>query len=186
MAMVGSHDGMFDARCGKLADRSRQVVYHRVHYLPGLEREARLAGVVDLLRADHDDLGAIDLLGEPRRLQAQKLIERYISQIWHARCGEFLTSRKVGKKRGLNAYTERATLLDNAEARGRSWLKRCHSDRCDAWQRTDGGPDNDFGGLGESLTELNTHLEAHGIDQKVRYRLRLLGDDFAVDVCLVQ
>ena len=79
MAMVGSHDGVFDARCGKLADRSRQVVYHRVHYLPGLEREARLAGVVDLLRADHDDLGAFVIRALLDRYPAAKdLVEDVI------------------------------------------------------------------------------------------------------------
>jgi len=25
MAMIGRHDGVFDARCGKLTDRARQV-----------------------------------------------------------------------------------------------------------------------------------------------------------------
>ena len=100
MAMVGRHNGLFDARCGKLADRSRQVIYDRIHHLPGLEREARLAGMVDLLRAHHDDLSAIDLLGELRRLQAQELVERDISQVRHARGGKFLASRKVGKERG--------------------------------------------------------------------------------------
>ena len=186
MAMVGRHDSLFDASCGKLTDRSRQVIYDRVHHLPGLEREARLACVVDLLRAHHDDLSAFDLLGEPRWLQAQKLVERDISQVRHARGGELLTSREVGKKRVVDAHTECAALLDDAEARGRPWLKRCHSNRRDAWQRTDGGPDNDFGGLWEPLSELNTHLEAHGIDKKVRDRLRPLSDDLAVDVRLVQ
>src|SRR5258708_40131907 len=29
MPMVGSHDGMFDARCGKPTKRSRQIIYDR-------------------------------------------------------------------------------------------------------------------------------------------------------------
>ena len=41
-------------------------------------------------------------------------------------------------------------------------------------------------GLWEPLGELDAHLEAHGVDEEVRDRLRLLGDDFAVDVRLVQ
>src|ERR1700688_4980494 len=104
--MVGGHDGVFDASCGKLTDRSRQVIYDRIHDLPGLERETRLACVVNLLRAHHDDLRAFDLLGEPRWLQAQQLIERDVSQVRYARGGEFLASRQVGKKRGVDSYTE--------------------------------------------------------------------------------
>src|SRR4051812_34542214 len=98
MAMIRSHDGVLDARCSKLPDRSRQVIYNRIHYLPRLEREARFPCVVYLLRAHHDDLGAVEFLGEPRRLQTQELVERDINQVRYARCSEFLTSRKVRKK----------------------------------------------------------------------------------------
>ena len=40
--------------------------------------------------------------------------------------------------------------------------------------------------LQESLRELDPHLEAHRIDEKIRDRLWSLGDDLAVDMCLVQ
>ena len=116
MAMIGGHDSMLDARRGKLADGSRQVIDDRIHHLPGLEREARLACVVDLLRAHDDDLRALDLLGEPRGLQAEKLVERDVGQLRHARGGEFLARGEVGKKRVVDPRTERAALLDNAEA----------------------------------------------------------------------
>ena len=116
MAMVGRHDA-----CSTPAAASLRIARARLSMTVSITCRAwnvkpRLAGVVDLLRAHHDDLGAIDLLGELRRLQAQELVERDISQVRHARGGEFLPSRKVGKKRGVDARTERAALLDDAEA----------------------------------------------------------------------
>lgn len=50
--MVGAHHGMLDAGGGQLANRPREVVDDRVQDLPRLEREAGLARVVDLLRAE--------------------------------------------------------------------------------------------------------------------------------------
>src|SRR5271165_2521254 len=132
MTMVGRHDGLLDASSSKLTDGSRQVIYDRIHNLPGLERKARLAGAVDLLRANHDDAGLLDLSGKLRRLQAQELVERDINQPRHARGGEFLTGRKVGKKRSINARTECATLHDDVEAGGGARLKSRHSNGCDA------------------------------------------------------
>src|SRR5580700_3670230 len=128
--------------------------------------------MVNFLRAQDYDLDAIDLSGEPRRLQTQELVEGDVSQVWHPRCREFLASRKVRKERGIDPHTEFTALLDDAKARRSPWLKSRHSNRCDAWQRTDCGSDNDFGGLRESLGEFNTHLEAHSINQKIRDRLR--------------
>ena len=98
MAMVGGHDGVFDARRGKLTDRSRQVIYDRVHHLPGLEREASLAGVVDLLRAHHDDLGAIDLLGELRRLQAQSSSRETSAKFGTRAAANFFRAARSGRK----------------------------------------------------------------------------------------
>ena len=56
MPVVGGEHGVLDARRGQLADRAGEVVDDRVHDLPGLMDEPALAGVVDLLRADDDDL----------------------------------------------------------------------------------------------------------------------------------
>ena len=116
VAMIRGDDRVLDAGRRQLANRARQVVDDRVHHLPGLEREARLAGVVDLLRANDDDLGAIDLLRELRWLEAQKLVERDVDQLRHARRRELLPSCEVGQKRVVDARAELAALLDDAEA----------------------------------------------------------------------
>src|SRR5258708_35874215 len=69
LSQVGSalNDGLFHARCRKLTDRSRELIYDRVHDLPGLEREDGLSCVIAVLRAHHDDLGTINLLATPPR-----------------------------------------------------------------------------------------------------------------------
>src|SRR5262249_35294826 len=100
--------------------------------------------------------------------------------------GELLSGRKVREERVVDAHAKCAPLLHDAEAGSCPWLKCRHSNRRNAWQRTNGGTNDDFCGFWKALSELNTHLEAHSIDQKVRHRLRPLGDDLAVDVRLVQ
>ena len=53
-------------------------------------------------------------------------------------------------------------------------------------RRSDRLLDIDFSRLWETLGKLNAHFEAHRIDQKICGRFRLFGDDFTVDVGLVQ
>ena len=64
MTMVGGHDSVFDSCRSEFAGRSRQVVYDRVHHLACLEREARLACVIDFLRANYNNLSALYLFCE--------------------------------------------------------------------------------------------------------------------------
>src|SRR4051812_30817710 len=75
MAMICSHDAVLDAGGGELSDGPGNIVDHGVHSLSGVESEASLASVVDLLRSDHDNRCAVDLLGEPRRLQTEQLVK---------------------------------------------------------------------------------------------------------------
>ena len=98
---------MLDAGRGQLADRPREVVDDGVHDLPGLEREARLAGMVDLLRAHDDDLGALDLLREPRRLKAQQLVERESTSFGTRAAANFFRAARSGR----NASSMRAPSL---------------------------------------------------------------------------
>ena len=116
MAVIGRQHAMFDAGRGKLADGPGQIVDDGIHHLASLEREPALAGMVDLLRTHDDDLGALDLLGESRGLQAQQLVQSDVGQLGHARGGEFLPRGKVGKECVVDPRAERAGLLDNAEA----------------------------------------------------------------------
>ena len=71
MTVIGRYNAVLDAGCSELSNGAREVVDHRVHHLPRLERKPRLAGVIDFLRADDDHLRAVDLLRELRRLEAQ-------------------------------------------------------------------------------------------------------------------
>src|SRR5687768_8348874 len=75
VTVIGGDDRMLDSRAGELADRSRQVVDDRVHDLARLKGESRLASVIDLLGADDDDRGSVELLRKLGGWQAQQLIE---------------------------------------------------------------------------------------------------------------
>ena len=74
MAMVRRNNRVLDTGSCKLSNCPREIVDDGVHYLPGLERESCLPSVVDLLRANHDDLRPVDLLCEPRGLKAQEFV----------------------------------------------------------------------------------------------------------------
>lgn len=66
---------MLDACSRELSDRARYVVDYGVHHLARLKREASLSCVVDLLRANDFDLGAVELLGEFRTRETQNFIQ---------------------------------------------------------------------------------------------------------------
>ena len=135
MPVVGRQHAMFDARCGKLADGPRQIVDDRIHHLPGLEREpVSPAWSISCERtmttwAPSIFLASLDgcRLNSSSRATSAKL--------GHARGGKFLPSGKVGKECVVDPHTERACLLDNAEARRCPRLQRGHANRRDAGQR---------------------------------------------------
>ena len=164
---------MLDARRRELPDRPGEVVDDGVHDLPRLEREARLAGVVDLLRPNDDDLRAVELLRELRRLQAQQLVERQVDELRHPRRRELPARREVGQERVVDPGAELAALLDDGEARRRAGLSAAMPIGRDARQRADGGrARDDLGGLRQALGELDAHLVAHRVDEEVGDGLR--------------
>ena len=132
VAVVCADDRVLDARRRELPDRAGEVVDDRVHDLSSLEREAGLARVVDLLRADDNDLRAVKLLGELRGLQAQKLVKRHVDQLRHPGSGELLAAREVGKERVVDPCAKLAVLFDDREAAGGAGLQRRHADGRDA------------------------------------------------------
>ena len=71
MPVVRCNHSVLDPSSRQLANRAGEVVDHRVHDLVRLKREPGLACVVDLLRADDDDLSPFELPRQPRRLQAE-------------------------------------------------------------------------------------------------------------------
>ena len=118
VAVVGRDDRVLDPGGRELADRPGEVVDDRVHDLPRLEREARLAGLVDLLRADDDERRALDLLRQLRRLEAQQLVEaRGRPAPARARQAASFVPPGPGRKAVVDAGAELPALLDHAEAR---------------------------------------------------------------------
>ena len=127
------------------------------------KREAGLAGVVDLLRANDDDLRALELLRELRRLQARAARRASMSTSFGTRAAaNFFRAAEVGQERVVDARAELAVLLDDAEARRRARHERRHADRRDARQRADGvahaRPRTLFGSRSASSTPISKRI----------------------------
>ena len=155
--------------------------------LARLEVKPALARVVDLLRADDDDLRAVELLRELRRLQAQAARRasgrrdsgtraaanflravrsgRNVSSIRAPSLPPCSTTAKLAAAPGMSAAMPIGVIDGSAPTAGRIV---------------------DLGRLRQPLGELDAHLEAHGVDEEVGDGLGLLGDDFAEDPRLVQ
>ena len=165
--MVCSDDEVFDTGACELSDSTSQIANHGIHDLPREQTAVHLTQAVDRLRAhDYERRIAEPLLDGTSRL-LQELPKVDIDCIGADRLEVLHPLAEARHDRVADTGGELALVIDHRKARGCPREQRRHPDRRDGGEHPDRRNEAPLLGTFELFDQIGSHLETHGIDEKI-------------------